>query len=1097
MAQYGKNFYGTVYYGNTNVYSGQYTTKEVNTDEPLKGTFDVKLTAVLPEAWYPYYSPECRIVSGSWVNRASFGYMETDDANAEIRYMVTCDRIVICYEQYSGAPTKVNVEVTTTEIGGTPVTTTYQFNPNKSTINPNATFVIDNLPFAEQQVRIYLEPNNPANAYFRFKGVRARTSDIIIETRARTNTGTWTDWTRINETKTPISGRTNAYTLQATSPNYAGKNRVQVRLFLGTSDNELTPVVEKLEMISGDSDNRTDDGWWVAKLHMPTIASSISKTFKEVTEITWQAQVPTATDMKIRSSSSNDPSGVTGWTKWTVPYRRNTYRIRLRPNASTGWVETPLISPDSVYPFTRTVQWTSLKDVAMLPPSEEGTAIKYLFLNTDKDPRKPLYVIQDPTKKGQVKEISALGNRDFYLRIQLDKLYTNDRTRDAATPVVDLIELTSLMEYEQDYEQSDIDFSAVDNNNTGERVIFDVSQLASSNYFTPPPEAGSPQYTLIDKTERPQDVVLYLDSQKDKSIRDGKFYNLATEKIWAQAKVRAINGTTGLLKHYQQGGGTVTYPDVDETEMSPVFTPSLNPNKKYRYYLMSGWPTSTHVVMPGDTWESIAAIHAVSVEELKQVNPNPLYDANGNLLKGQTLVLPNHSVNPNVSMKWKSTNSNLTDKSAHNAMLLRLANKESDIISVSVINSSFKGDIPWISEEKKYKGYININDLRSEYRRTLIVPDEESVATTYVVLDGETFASIAKKFGVDEIDLRKANEGMEEVEAGQTIQIPARITLPSIDPRARISDNPYKVTIIANSVRKKNGEVLPDDVVYLKAPLQVTYKTITIEGEKVVRGPVVHGKDPLKRPRVVSIKGIWSKDDYHSGVLAPTWIPYNDFTNTGDYRLTHNSIDWSPADGDEPLPGEVYYVTYTCEVPDTLTIVMDTNYQEEGGVDRIWRSMEVKEFQGMCSPGQDFRMELPPIEEWIDTQQAIQQGVEDITYVVEDNDLWVKTWVEYDQENDKYYLVGSLQDRVPKDNWFPTIKTGYYYLGKDEYYLFSEPITVSSTKRDMPVASNVLYVPAKYQHGILTQEASSNLLRNSGFDIATSDQVVFKRTFGV
>jgi hypothetical protein len=221
---------------------------------------------------------------------------------------------------------------------------------------------------------------------------------------------------------------------------------------------------------------------------------------------------------------------------------------------------------------------------------------------------------------------------------------------------------------------------------------------------------------------------------------------------------------------------------------------------------------------------------------------------------------------------------------------------------------------------------------------------------------------------------------------------------------------------------------------------------------------------------------------------------------TGDYIMDGNYVDWSLSEGfsSEPAENEKYYVDYTIEVPDKVTIIMDTNYIEEGGTDQVWRSPEVKEFSGMSYYSEkdekaiDFKEVLPPVSDWIGTDRS---DLEDIEYMIEDDDLWIKTWIDHDQEAGKYYAVGSLQDRIPKENWFPTIRVGHYYLSQDEYYLFNEPVVMTPTELDMPIAKNINYVPGKYSKAAKLQEGSVNLVKNSGFDSLTETQTLYKLTF--
>lgn len=1081
MAQYGKNFYGSSYYGEVASYSSQYTSTEVSTDEPLKSTFNVNINSIMPHILYGPNHSDITKYAGTWTYDATYGKLTSADPSAELRFTGTFDKCSILYEQRSTGAAKINVEITSLVPGpGTDVVKTYSFSTNSATINTNARFDITGLDYTIHNVRIWIDSTNAANTFFNFKGIDARVTDFTVETRARTGTGTWTAWTKIAITDTARSGVTNGYKITGVSPNYAGKNRVQTRVWMATSDYDVSPEIEDLEMIAGDSNNRTKDGLWEAVIDM----KAISTNFKKIISLDWLETVPEGTSLTIRSLSSTDKIF---WSEETVPYKLGLKRIRLREGITEGWIDTPIITPDSKYANTKTLYWDTWNDQSFLPPNSAGTTVKYIFMDTARNEAGDNYVIENPMTLAEKNlDRRKLGSKDLVVRIRMHRNHTK-----LATPVVDWINLKSLMEYNQTKEYSNVEFSAVDNGNTGKKVILDTAPLSS--YFKPPGvdtnievfpgDAGKLWYKLEDKTERPLDLMLYLDSEKDTPMNRTNRSSTLTNKVWAETKER-------VEKHYQYGGGDVQYPYPEEVEISTSFTRSLDASKKYRYHLLKGWPTSYYRVQTEDTWETIAELYETTVTKLKAVNTKPVLNADGSLAQGYRMQIPNESVNSKVSLKWKSTTSTETSISAHNALLDDGVNKGNDSVVASVIAASTKGEIDWVSGEKIYDGVINMNDIRSEYRRVHTTPDSgDSVEQTHIVITGDTFGSIAVKYGVYEEDLRFRNDarGDEEPAVGDVLTIPSKIVLPFIVPQAIVTDNPYEVEIVANSVKTKDGKQLPETRVFPvnNLPIEVTYREKEMEAQ-VTKGPQANGKDPLPSPRVTEIISV-----SYNGTI---YNEFDSFTNTGDFKKNGNFIDWglTLAGSSEPASGVKYTVRYKCEVPDTVTIRLDTDYKEEGGIDSIWRSPEVKVYEGVCYPGKDFVMELPDVSSWIG---ASTSGAEDIDFVVEDNDLWVKTWVTKNEKTGDAFLIGSLQDRIPSKNWFPTIKTGYYYLGKDEYYLFSEPITVEPEDRDMPIVKNVEFVPGKFDSAALVQEASENLVRNSGFETATNKSTVFKLTF--
>lgn len=1083
MAQYGHNFYGTSYYGKTNAFSGWYQTREIIADELLKNTVNINIRTTLPSATYGPQAQEIVQVSGTWTYNELFNKLSSDNPDAELKITATGDLVSIEYEQLSTTATNVKIEVTTTEPGKTPVVQNFVLD-SSGTTNPNAIYKITGLPFGEQKVRIILDSANAVGKTFNFKGLVIRTSNLVVESRSRLGTTAWpvpadAAYSKLTTTITAVNGTTNDYIVSAITPNYAGNDRIQYKIYLASSDNETTPEVQYVEIIAGDSNNRNEGGQWTAIFNMEQIAIQSGVSFSKVEEIVWTESVPSTTTLTIRSNSSTDNNII--WDGVTVPYKQNINRIRLKEGYSTGWIDAPYCAPADSRPYVRTVAWESWDDQSFLPPNTTGAHVEYKFLSIQKDNvLRPYHKVIDPMKIANRNLIGTnLKNLNHVVR------FTLQRAGGEQTPVVDFLHLKSSMHYEQEVPIENQEFSAVSNNNTGKQIVLDTNLQAFRDNFIIPVETSNPTYYLEDETKRPTDVILYFDSEKNAAMRKNSTASL-DNKVWAEAKVATSRDGLGLVKHYQYGGGQVKYPLKDRIQMAPIFTPStMKANIRYGYHLESGWPTQSHKVMSGESLSDIASIYQATEAAFLALNTKPTYNNDGTLMAGQILTIPNDSVNPDVLVYWDSTGNERTDKSSHNASVTKGADITSDSIVSEVLEGSIYGFVDWVSEEKIYDGVINPNDIRNEYKRIHMTPSSgDSAQIRYTTVVNDTYKSIATLFGVEEIDIRKLNNlsSAEEPEVGKVILISPRIILPSIHPRAIIEDNPYQVQIVYNSVKKSDATILPEDVI-VTYPLEITYEEVDKTAE-IIRGDIANGKDSLPSPMVTSITSATS------GIR--TYNPWDEALGIGDFKLTDNQIDWgiTVAGSDEPVIGTTYIVYYKCLVPKKVAIRIDTTYQEEGGVDRIWRSTEVKEFKGMCSPGVDYIKELPEFSTW---KGLPDSSVEDIQYIIEDNDIWVKTWTE--ERDGKWYVIGSLQDLVPKDNWFPTIKTGYYYLGKEEYYLFNKPITIEPGERDIPVAKNIEYRDGKYMGAAYLQEGSENLVRNSGFEATVENETVFKLLF--
>lgn len=1039
MAQYQHNFYGSSYYGNTNAFSGTYETEEILTQQPLNSTVDLSITAVLPSVSYSYTATQDIVrTSGTWTDTGTS--ISSNTASAKLTFTATCDRVTIWYKGRIDGTT-VTVKITTTLPGGSPTISTTTFSSVNATTQ-DQTYIVDGLGYGSQLIEISLDPANAAETYFYFQGIDVRVAHFTAETKARLDTGAWTTYVPLTLTFTPIVDRTDAYTVTGTSTSYSGNNKVQVRLWLASSDNTVTPQIEKIETSSGNTLNRAILALWTAQINMISIATALSLTFSQILNISFTQTTPANTKITLSTRSSPD---ATLWSASSAPYSATTARLRLKDTKTSGYIITPLINPASTNAYLRINKWETWSDVSYLPPDESGVGITYIFLDENNT---ILFQVDQPKYIANRRFYNtAIANKPYRLKIQLTRRF------DKASPVIDSISLISSLIYEEKNIVDNFPFSAVDNSNTGEQVILDMSTLT----FHVPTEATSPLYYLEDNTQRPLDILLYLDSVKnlDASLTKPNWTSLTNDKVWAKVKVNTnLNPQvkTGILKHFQYGGGSAVYQAIDQTEMAASFTPVLESDKQYRYYLIPGW-----------------------------------YDAVAdNIVTG--------SANINVVVYWKTeqataeaSRTHITQKSSHNEIIDSSTDTSSDIIMASVSIDASVGTVPWASEEKIYFGSCNVNDLHNDYVRKHTIPTSgDSIDTSYVVQAGDTYVSIATNFGVDSTDIMILNNASISSNpiVGSTILVPSRIVLPKIDPAATITSNPYVVDVIYNSVQQ-GGRIVSESRISRKV-LSVIENEVTIQKEAVTRGSLSNGKDFLKNAKVTQVLGIWNIPN--DPVVAPNYV-----LNL-DYLLSNNQIDWSPTAGGaiEPTAGNTYYVSYKCMKPTGVQVTMGSDYQEQGGIDSVWRSPEVKEFSGTCAPDVPFKVELPNVNTW---QGATNPNVQNLTYMIEDNDLWVKTWVNYDPVAVRYYANGSLQDRIPKDNWFPLIRSGYYYSGEDEYYLYSEPTTYVPATNDIPRAQSISYVPARYNNGVKLQSASTNLVHNSGFDVASGTNVVFWKGF--
>lgn len=1082
MAQYKRNFYGTSWYGRVQAFSGSYETHGIYTKEPLVDFVDVSAHVNLPRAIYYPGSDEYLVQKGTWKLDANLQTWTTKEAGASLQFEATGCKVDILFSSALTTAKTVEVKVDTETEGGKIPTKTFTFSAQSSAPNLSNVFSIPDLPFGMHLITISL-PTTHTGEEFRFKGIKMQTSHMRFELRAKKSTGDWTPYTLLTLTEESAANGTTI--LKGKTPNYKDCVYVQAKIWMASSDDMTTPAIYWFQVQAGNASERSPKGQWTAVIDMKQLAQGSNLTFKEVTSIHYTADEPDGTTLWIRTSSSKDKV-VFG--PVTCPYKNNIKRVRLKPGRTYGYIDTPYVAPanssvtGTLKNLVRVVKWDRWEDQSYRPPDSLETSIFYNLLDHTKNMDEP-YDRFEPYARGN-KTMKKPTTQDFFTRVELR------RRIDKATPVVDFIHFHSLMEYNESYVKNDQIISAVHNNYTGKDMVFDMSKVVFNYPKYNPPLPGVSKvedfdHQIIDDVKRPTDLVFYWKSQ-EKDFKRTHVTKDPKDQVWAEVLVKKSPTDTGVPIHHQYGGGSMIYGEPEVIEVAPTFTPRLDKGKKYRYYVTNGWPDEQYYTKQGDRIRYIAMKYGVTEEELREHNPKALYESNGMLSPGQYLSIPNKTYNPLIEIRFKSNNLFYTEKSPHNAYEDNGLDKSSDSIVVVLHRPAKEDDVDWVSEEKLFNGVVNPNDVRREYKRTYFAPDGDDVVSFfYLPQKDETWKQIAERFSIYLEDLLRANnaEADTPLSISKKILIPAPITLPRIHPKAKVSDNPYVVDIVLGSVRKKDGTPLPESAIHL-VNMDVTYRRVPMTKELRVRGDVANGKDILGHPRVKKIKRVESKN----GMIQ--YNLYDPFTKQGDFVQNGNYIDWSPASGIEPAKGEEYYVTYECDVPETVTIHMDTTYREEGGVDKVWRSPEVKHFVGICKPGEDFVMKLPNPETWKEAN-----GVEDLQFVVEDNDLWVKTWV--DKTDDGYFLKGSLQDRVPKDNWFPTLRTGYYYLGQKEFYLYSEPLTTVYGENEIPQAKRVHYETGKFGGGLLLEPASENLFKNSLFGKKTRRRhihQVFKTT---
>lgn len=1081
MAQYQKNFYASTLYGHIRAFYGEYLTDIFDAQEPFTYRITAKILTSLPTSTYKANSAEfIPVTKADWKTRN--GDMYTKKVNSPLEFIATGDDIKIGVRMQNVASQSIEATLLKEElIEGEYVWTEKEILTlsNYSITDADKVKYIKFKSYGYGDYKVSLKATTTTAEAIIVNG-SLRTSIVNVEIRASQDKKNWSDWENINLDLENIDG-TNYSLTGIGDITYNSVRYVQGKISIFASDNKRAPIVDRIELRSEDSELYDYDGDYNVEIDFEQVAASVGKTFKSTNKIKWLEKIPNGTEMTIRSSSSRDK---VFWGPITAPYKQKTKRLRLKKGVTSHSVTIGPINEKDKFAFAKTLAMKSWGTQAFLPKDGSNTKVSYIFSKTknkQKDPRNLLQEITNPMFEEN--KTIRFSPQPYFLTVEIN------RSSLRGTPVVDHIMIDQQIEYKEAAQITDKDISAVDGKGKGIKQLQKVNEYN----FTYPSSANHSAfnkaqidnatltYSLQDKTRRPTDIVLYLKSEESKGNRSNKTTN-PLDDVYAKVfhKDLSKGDTTGIQTHYSYLAGRVQYLRPYQRELDSNFTPSLLPTLRYRYYVQNGWPDDEHKTIEGQTLQDIARMFNVTIEQIKQVNKNIVYNEDGSLLSNQSIIIPNETLNDKTLVKF-ANGTFYTEKSSHNAVYDESIGKtvtdySSEKMDISVPEAPPKGYVDWSSEEKIYKGIINANDIRGEFLRTQYNRiSNSSLERQYVVELNDTWESIAIKYDIDELDLRIENSEVETLEEGMEITIPPNIVLPELSPEAEFeTNNPYEVSIIPDSVHKKDGErvdesFIPIDTEGKHLPLEVSYRNSEILTAEMKRGPDKNGMDPLPLSHVIEIISVKSKDG------SKTYKQWNG--SFGDFKLNSNYVDWSPAlsGSVEPAANEEYIVTYKRQEVDKVKIHLDTDYYEEIGTDIVWRSPEIKVYDGVCTPTKDFRMELPDVTSF----DGYSDQYKNIGFIIEDNDLWVETRIE--NNKNKSYLIGTLNGKDPSKNWHPKINTGFYYLREQENYMYSEPLKTVIDEKELPEVKNIQYVNGPTGIGALLLPKGENIIKDSVF----------------
>lgn len=325
---------------------------------------------------------------------------------------------------------------------------------------------------------------------------------------------------------------------------------------------------------------------------------------------------------------------------------------------------------------------------------------------------------------------------------------------------------------------------------------------------------------------------------------------------------------------------------------------------------------------------------------------------------------------------------------------------------------------------------------------------------------------------------------------------------------------PYTISILKNSIKhhiNKNNYVDASD----ECIKQISIKSINILEEDMYKDGKIRNKyiyiDKIYR-------GAFKDDNYNTinidklnncfvkteDVICVTTYdptgkdPYSistQFIKNVDFIINENNSEIVWISNNKPNEGTFYYVVYGVKNLFVAEIVLSSDYKEIEKNEILWKSNVTKKIPGICSDKHDFVIEdlntlyPKPISNidttvWADIDKNVD--VSTIQYVIDDID---NKLVSASINGNK--LICTMNGQTFAGSILPIIKPGFYYIGKDEYYLYSSKKTIYNNPMNY-IMQNCIYHTTKHEHEKINKicllNEYNNIITNSNLKIRKIDK---------
>lgn len=1111
MAQFKRNLFNTSYFGKSYAFIGTYHSRVSHIEESFSGHVDVAIKVALPSLTYYPKDGDIYTINSSW-RLNSQDQLESVGVEA-LPVFLCADKIDLHFAESSVGLLELSIK---DDFDNVIYTDTIDTAKNK----------VFNIRQKYGNKWLYLKPtlNNKTILTHITARVSNITADILSSSLYQSQDPNDLDQSMSIKFPDSLEPDANGWLYGQTSEPLGNTAAVGIKLTMMSSDTKQSgsPVVDVIKLSSGDINSYTDKGTWQVAINMNNVAADIDKTFGRTKRLEYEYTSKESIEedvnwmeryLPIRSASKKLPNkndstiptdlevkGSFYWSPETATYRQ--YKNQVARRISLGHKNNNGFSEDKEYaqvlfgPYSKEVMpyinttllnWNQLESAFSFPTDTTGSYVKIQVWDNP-DMINYLPVFERTLTQDTMTPIIPIELTELHEEIYIGFVFYS--TQNTQTPVVDTTTLFYHLHYDKLINYTD-EVSGLDNM-YGERNLAlagDGTKLlrrVNTRDFALPEKSINKNYDILIKPKYPnQQYIYYGDNDgipfdNQTSIGQVDSFNIYSRVIPEMPRASTLTVPPNKLYwHFQYDGGTVSYPHTVEKEVSTDFTPSLIQNKKYKFAVINGWPQESISLPFNMTWSEVADLGGSTIEVLQELNPNIIL-YNNKIQAGTVINLENKTANQVVTILYKSNNLLYTKKSIWNGDVTN------DYI-VAKVTGDIEEELPWRSEERLFAGILNPNNEQLSYVRTQQLGLNNDASTRLIrntSMAPKSYKQISEEQKVSVADLLLANNLLEYydeadelyIQPGETVVIPPYPSLPEVPNNIFYEgDNPYKVEIVPGSLTKTfDGIVLSDKYIKSGSDDEEAIQYTKVESEEkehvLTRGNFRHGRDTLPYSnihRIVSIR---------NNVTGVTYTPYNSQTDKGDYYLDNGMISWAPdaVDSKEPEAGQKYTVRFTNFIIDSLKLIYTTDYFEKISYNKLWRSKEIKEIKAIVTPDKDIYVDLPEFTEFSDYQNYIEQA----DYVVEDNDLWVKSSLEETEEGPKVKL--SFEGKDPKRNWFPTINKGFYYLNDQEYYMYSEPIQKTFRDEALPVIEEAYYHD-KGLAGLPSQEYSRSLINNDVF----------------